>query len=327
MNKSADETITRNYLDRFEGLVLEYERIKRGEHPRYRFVKDFFADVGIAHQNFAKYYHRYRENGRSRAALAPQKRGPKYKTRRIGAPVEAKIVELRQLGLNRYEIQQIITQDQQLPAPCLTTIYNYCVKHKLNVLNLPLKEAKTAYVRQVAGELAHVDCHSLGKHTIRGVTQQLYVVGLIDDATRLAWAEVATDVKSLSVMFATLHNMNMLRAQYGVEFLEVLTDNGAEFGKRVMKDKSTHPFERLLIEMNITHRYTRPYRPQTNGKIERFWRTLYTDLIEHTDFDSLEELKDELLQYLYYYNTIRPHQALMGDSPANYFAKLKDASK
>jgi len=50
--------------------------------------------------------------------------------------------------------------------------------------------------------------------------------------------------------------------------------------------------------MGVKHRYTQPYRPQTNGKIERFGRTLEDDLIIDTDFDSIEELKEELLKYL-----------------------------
>ena len=50
-----------------------------------------------------------------------------------------------------------------------------------------------------------------------------------------------------------------------------------------------HPMERMLLELGITHRYTRPYRPQTNGKVERFWRTLNEDLLEGTTFESRVE--------------------------------------
>ena len=67
-------------------------------------------------------------------------------------------------------------------------------------------------------------------------------------------------------------------------------------------------------ELGIKHRYTRPYRPQTNGKVERFWRTL-DDLIDGTTFASLAEFRDELEQYLLYYNEVRPHQALEGKTP------------
>ena len=80
-------------------------------------------------------------------------------------------------------------------------------------------------------------------------------------------------------------------------------------------NKTHHPMERMLQELGIKHRYTRPYRPQTNGKIERFWRTLNEDLLDETTFESVEELKEELVEYLLYYNMERPHQGLNGKSP------------
>ncbi len=76
-----------------------------------------------------------------------------------------------------------------------------------------------------------------------------------------------------------------------------------------------HPFERMLLELDIKHINTRPYRPQTNGKAERFWRTLNEDLIEETTFESIEHFKEELMQYLLYYNNLRSHQALNGLAP------------
>jgi transposase len=55
----------------------------------------------------------------------------------------------------------------------------------------------------------------------------------------------------------------------------VITDSGAEFGSGpAAKNRGDHPFECLLLEMAIQHRYTGPYRPQTDGKTERFWKTL-----------------------------------------------------
>ncbi len=72
-------------------------------------------------------------------------------------------------------------------------------------------------------------------------------------------------------------------------------------------NRTGHPFERMLQELGIRHRYTRPYRPQTNGKVERFWRTLNEDLIDGTIFESLDAFKQELELYMIYYNEHRPH--------------------
>ena len=71
----------------------------------------------------------------------------------------------------------------------------------------------------------------------------------------------------------------------------------------------------MLAELGIKHRYTRPYRPQTNGKIERFWRTLDDDLIDGATFSNLEHFASEPIDYLVSYNAFRPHQAIAGLTP------------
>ena len=81
---------------------------------------------------------------------------------------------------------------------------------------------------------------------------------------------------------------NMLKYRYDFEM--VMTDNGAEFGSgKNGKNKDEHPFERLLTEMEMKHVY--PYRPQTNGKIERFWKTLNEDFWEDSLFNDEDDFK------------------------------------
>lgn len=141
-----------------------------------------------------------------------------------------------------------------------------------------MKQSKRRIIKSRAGELGHLDCHHLSKDLVLGSRQRYYLVSLLDSCTRLAWVEVVEDLKSLSVMFAALKSINLLNAEYGVRFEAILTDNGPEVSTH--KSKAQHPFERMLLELGIKHRYTRPYRPQTNGKVERFWRTLNEDLLE-----------------------------------------------
>ena len=123
-------------------------------------------------------------------------------------------------------------------------------------------------------------------------------------------------------MFATLKAFNMLKSTYNIEIDAVMTDNGAEFGSgQFTKNKENHPFERLLIEMQMKHKYTQPYRPQTNGKIERFWKTLKEDFTEDSLFNDIEDLKEELLGYIVYYNEHRPHSSLNGLTPKQVVKK------
>ncbi|MFN0254979.1 integrase core domain-containing protein [Pedobacter ureilyticus] len=165
------------------------------------------------------------------------------------------------------------------------------------------------------GQLGHIDCHHLSRSVIRGQSRKLYLLCVIDDYSRLAWAEVMEDITALTTMFTAMRCMQMLKQEFKILFEEIIADNGPEFGPSISENKQNHPFERMLMETGIKRRYTRPYRPQTNGKVERFWRTLKEDLIEDTDFDSLQELQDELLKYIVYYNWERPHQGIDGKKP------------
>ena len=313
---SEDGTLSRNNIKLWKHLISEYELVKLKEHPRYRFVSDFYNANGVKRQNFIKYYNRFKNTGID-SALLPQKRGPKYKTRRVPAFIEEKVVNLRHNGLNRYEIYQDLKQQLSQFTPSTSTIYSIFKRNGLNRLKPKMKRNKRQIIKHKAGELGHIDCHYLPKGIIENDAKRYYLVAIIDSYSRIAWAELTDDITSLTVMFATLKMLNTINHEYGIKFTEVLTDNGPEFGGSPQaKNKHTNPFERMLKEMGIKHRYTQPYRPQTNGKVERFWKTLNHDLIEDVVFDSVEHLKDELLQYIVYYNHARPHQAIEGKTPA-----------
>ena len=314
---SQDSTIKRNYLQKYRFLMKEYESVKKKEHPKYKFVWEFYESTDTDRRTFLKYYNRFKQSGKERDLL-PRKRGPKWKSRRPIPYIEQKVVSLREKGLNRYEIIHILKPKLKRHTPSPSGVYNIIKRHGLNRLSRPMKANKRLIIKKKAGELGHIDSHYLSKCIIHSESRHRYLVVVIDSCTRVAWAELVDDIKSLTVMFAVLKCFNILADHYNIRFQEVLTDNGPEFGTKVSKKKAEHPFERMLMELELKHRYTRPYRPQTNGKAERFWRTIEEDLLHETTFDSVEELKEELLQYLYYYNQERPHQAIGGLTPAEF---------
>ena len=313
--ETKDMTLERKYLDTYRNMIKEYELVKQKSHPVYRFVEDLYKAWGTNRKSFLKYYNRFKQGGKE-SDLLPRKRGPKYRTRRPLKFIENKVIALRQKGNSKHEIVSILNPSLKKHTPSASGVYTICKRYGLNRLSIKQKANKRKIIKERMGELGHIDCHHLGKNIIRGKVQKLYLVCLLDDHSRLAWVEVTEDVTSLTVMFATLKCINMLHDEYQIKFEEILSDNGPEFGQRTSKSKMQHPFERMLIELGIKHRYTRPYRPQTNGKVERFWKTLKEDLLEGTDFDSLEELKDEVLQYMCYYNHERPHMGIEGKTPA-----------
>ena len=311
-NNSEDRTIERNLVQKWRFLIGEFELVKAKQHPHFRFLEDFYRFHGTNRQTFYKYYHRYQQEGTD-GSLLPQKRGPKWKTRRTPSFIEAQVLEQRRKGINRYEICAILRPALKEHTPAPSTIYAISRRHNLNRLSKRMEQSKRQIIKTRAGELGHLDSHHLSRDLIVGTKQRLYLVAVLDACTRLAWAEVTGDIKSLSAMFAALKSINFLHAEYGIRFEALLTDNGPEMAART--NVNNHPMERMLKELGIKHRYTRPYRPQTNGKVERFWRTLNEDLLEGTTFETVEELRDELQQYLLYYNTARPHQALQGKTP------------
>lgn len=313
----SDFTLLRNYIQKYQFLISEYELVKQKQHPTYRFVKDFHAANGTDRRIFLKYYNRFKKSGKE-DALLPRKRGPKWKSRRPLPFVEQKVLNLREKGNNKYEISNILRPQLKSNTPSPSGVYNILKRNGKNRLTKPMQISKRKIIKEKAGELAHIDTHHLSKSIIAYGNSKYYLLGVIDSCTRVAWVELMEDTKALTAMFATLKCLNILADEYQIKFGEVLTDNGPEFGRKESKNKQTHPFERLLIEMGVKHRYIKPYRPQNNGKIERFWRTLEEDLLRDTYFENLEHLKEELLQYLYYYNNERPHQALNGVAPNKF---------
>ena len=135
-----------------------------------------------------------------------------------------------------------------------------------------------------AGTWRHIDCRNLPPNLIAGDPTRYALVIVIDAETRLAWGQdVVHERTSLIVTCSALMSILVLGRRYRLQFEEVLTDRGAKFAKPTQP--AVHPFECMLLESGIGHRYTRPYRPQTNGKVERFWRTVTetTHMVRQTD--------------------------------------------
>lgn len=322
METTNKNLISKTLARRMMACIEEYEAIKQKTSSKFKYVKDFCKFHQFSHQNFMRIYHRYKSNP-SEYSLIPQKRGPKYQTRRTDIKIEEKVRELRLKGNNRYEIRNILINSGIKLAPCPSTIYNICKRHNLNKLKKTQKEERRKIIMSKIGELVHIDCHQLSKGiTIDKPNATYYLLGVLDDYSRTCWVELLEDKKALSVMFATLKAFNMLKNTYDIEIDSVMTDNGAEFGSgKDKQNKEDHPFERLLMEMNMKHIYTKPYRPQTNGKIERFWKTLKEDFTQDSLFKDKEDLKEELLGYIVYYNEHRPHSSLNGITPAQFCRK------
>lgn len=313
-NKKLDGTLARNFLKQQVKLVSEYEKVKNGDHHTFRFVSHFYKYYGLKRQNFIKFYNRFRLEGEN--GLLPRKRGRRFGDTKLIPEVKEEIIRLRNQGHGRYDVHDLLKGRFKDNLPSVSTIYNVFVRHGLNKINDKLIEEKQRYIRETVGELIHIDCHVLSKETVVNIDKKLFLVGMIDDNSRYVMLDIVEDIKSVTVTNA------MMKMIGGFEYLaqkniqEILTDNGSEFGG--VREGTNSPFKNLMKVLNVKHRRTRPYRPQTNGKIERFWKTLEIEFFEGRTFKSMEALRTELIEYQIYYNYIRAHQGLNGSTPIFY---------
>ncbi|MFK0160325.1 IS481 family transposase [Streptomyces sp. NPDC090493] len=184
------------------------------------------------------------------------------------------------------------------------------------------------YERDRPGELVHVDIKKLGNipdgggHKVlgrqagrktRANTGYSYLHTAVDDHSRLAYSEIHTDEKKETATgFWT--RAQAFYTGCGVTVERVLTDNGACYRSRDWRD--------LLTAAGITHKRTRPYRPQTNGKVERFNRTLLDEWAYARPYRSEQERRDAFPEWLHTYNHHRGHTALKGQPPASRVPNL-----
>ncbi len=306
--KGQDSTLVRRHIQMMLRHIEEYEAVKAGTHTKHRTAQEFYDEKGICKQNFLKYYRRFAIANRNITALLPHKSGRKFKDVLQYEPeVIEKIKEIRSKGYNRFDISRLMKKLNAIEiAP--TAVYRLMRKLGINRLNPVLKEAKRKIIKMSAGELGHIDVHYVSKGTVKETgSKKLYIVGIIDDYSRLCWLEVVDSIQATSVMFAGLESLMRLKDRYGISFKEMLSDNGKEFSG---KNNNNHPFEKMLTFYGIKHRYTKPFSPQTNGKIERFWKTLEDELLSGEVFETLDEFKHYIRGYTIYYNEHRNHQGI-----------------
>ena len=128
----------------------------------------------------------------------------------------------------------------------------------------------------------------------------------IDDATRLVYAEPLPDERAETTTRFTLRALRWF-AGHGVTVQRILSDDGSPYRSRA--------FGRLLRRLGIRHIRTRPYRPCTNGKVERWIRTALTECLYLEVFTSSGERRLALARFIDYYNGTRPHLGIGGRTP------------
>ena len=205
------------------------------------------------------------------------------------------------------------------------------------------RRAKNTYVHDAPGDLIHVDIKKLGRipdgggwrfagrgsaHDLRAKAKRgkaaragepgsrgyAYIHHAVDDHSRLAYSEILTNErKETAVGF--IQRARAWFAARGITITAVLTDNGSCYRSKL--------WAKTLAAAGIKHRRTRPYRPQTNGKVERFNRTLLEEWAYAREYRSETERAASYPAWLHTYNHHRGHTALGGKSPADVVTNLR----
>jgi transposase InsO family protein len=237
---------------------------------------------------------------------------------RVGA-----ICALRRLRMTAAEIAEALG----MPEATVSGILTRAGLGRLGRIGL---EPARRYERSRPGELIHIDIKKLGKigqaghralgrgpgrHKGKGKHGWEFVHVCVDDATRLAYVEVLGDEKARTAI-AFLRRAIAFFKRHGVRVERVLTDNGAAYVS------SAHAV--ACRALGIRHLRTRPYRPQTNGKAERFIRTMLGGWAYGAIYRNSAERTAALDGWLWRYNFRRPHGALNRKTPAARLAELNN---
>ena len=266
--------------------------------------------AGVSIRTCSKWLSRYRSDGE--AGLADRSSVPHTVPHRTSVERIQAITALRTLRMSSTEIALCL-------GMALSTVSAVLKRIGLGRLSrLEPVEPPNRYERRRPGELIHIDVKKLGRigrvgHRIhqdrrtrvRGIGWE-YVHVCIDDATRLADVEVRDDEKATSAV-AFLRHAIAFYAAHGIDVERVMTDNGSA-------DRSTlHAL--ACRALGIRHLRTRPYRPRTNGKAERFIRTLLAGWAYAAVSATSPERTKALPGWVHHYNHRRPHGALSHKPP------------
>jgi transposase InsO family protein len=287
--------------------------------------------AGVSERTCSKWVTRYRAEGE--AGLLDRSSAPRSIPHRTSEELVEVIVALRRLRMTAAEIAFCLA----MALSTVSAVLRRVGLGKLSRLEPP--EPPNRYERRHPGELVHVDVKKLARIPDRGAGHRVHgnrrlqpnrrrdgkrVVGwefvhvCVDDATRLAYVEVHGDERAVTAV-GFLRRALAFYARHGITVARVMTDNRPAYLSTV------HAL--ACRTLGIRHLRTRPYRPRTNGKAERFIRTLIAGWAYGAIYGSSPERAAALDGWLWTYNHRRPHGALSHKPPIARLHELNNAAR
>lgn len=279
------------------------------------------AAFGVCEKTVRRWLQRAKAQGFPQR-LADRSSTPHQQPLKTSAPLEAQLLELRRQRRSYAQICMVLPVSK-------ATLSRVLRRHGLNRLASlePPKPPPIRYEREQPGDLLHLDIKKLGRFTKPGVratgdrthrnpgagVESLHVA--IDDHSRLAFASLFPDERTPSVL-AALHQAVAFYQDHGIKIQRVLTDRGSTYRSKL--------FAAACCQLGLKHLFTKPYRPQTNGKAERFIQTITREWAYARSYDSSDHRSTFLPHYLHDYNFHRPHSALKSLPPSSRLPNTAD---
>lgn len=270
-----------------------------------RSVRDVARSYGVSKSRVSRLVARYRAGGLE--GLEPQSRRPHHSPGRTPLEVEDEIVALRkellELGGDAgADTIQFHLASRRGSAPSISTVHRILVRRGF-VTPEPNKRPKASYVRFQAdqpNEMWQADV----THWTLGNGVDVEILTFLDDHSRMV---VACDARFTTRATDVVTTFEKACAAYGPP-ASVLTDNAAIFSARYRKGRNA--FELCLSTWGVLYKNSRPYHPQTCGKVERWHATLKQFLAARPTASSIRTLQRQLDAIVRYYNEERPHKVV-----------------
>ncbi len=255
---------------------------------------------GIAREVLGRWWARYVTG--DLAALAPNSRRPHRSPTRISRRTECQILRLREQRLSAVRIGHELGIGH-------STVQRVLTRHECNQLSRPVRPKPRRYEKQRPGELVHIDLKFLP--ALRNARYD-FEFAAVDDFSREAVVSIQTDQTSATAANFLEHVVAVL--PYRIE--AVLTDNAFAFTMRHAwhADRLTR-FQQACAALEIRHYLLRPYAPQSNGKVERFFRTVDDECLYVQPLFTFAARNRAVDKFVWYYNHERPHFSLGGMTP------------
>ena len=288
-------------------------------------VAEAAAAAGVSVRTAFKWLARFRAEGFE--GLGDRSSRPRRSPARLGADRVAAILAVRRLWYTASQIAELLS----MPISTVSLVLKRNGLGRRSAL-IP-KEQQRRYERSRPGELVHVDIKKLaridgighrihadrGRQVRRGVGGRGALIGYefvhvcVDDATRISYAEVLADERATTAVGFLRRAMRFFRSM-GIRVERVMTDNGSAY--------TSHLHARAIHLLGVRHLRIRPRRPQTNGKAERFIRTMLDEWAYGAIYGTSQHRRHALAGWLEHYNRHRPHGSLKRQTPTQQLNNL-----